>query len=76
MENSVLEPLVIRIMNCFETDSKFLFPGICIKNYANILMPFSLKIFFSIDFVNLFATKGAVFYYAERKSGMKSLQRV
>ena len=51
MENSVLEPLVIRIMNCFETDSKFLLPGICIKNYANILMPFSLKIFFNIDFV-------------------------
>ena len=31
-------------MNCF------LLPGSCIKNYANILMLFSLKIFFNIDF--------------------------
>ena len=51
MENSVLKALVIRIMNGFETDSKFLLPGSCINNYANILMPFSLKIFFNIDFV-------------------------
>ena len=51
MENSVLKSLVIRIMNGFETDSKFLLPSSCIKNYVNISMPFSLKIFFNIDFV-------------------------
>ena len=51
MENSVLEPLVIKVMNSFETDSEFLLPASCIKNYANILMPFSLKMFFNIYFI-------------------------